>query len=650
MRIERILLQNYRQYKKIDFNFDSSSKYDLNMIIATNGTGKTNLLNAINWCLYGEEISLSKKSKSSPIINKNAIRNSNDEESVSVKIWVTNQRKNDILFSRNAFYKIQSKENIIERNTELTVEMTDDIGNTKILEGNDAEDAVERFVPENIKEFFFFDGERLDNYFKKATGENIKKATFKISQIDVLSKIEKNLDTLLKRMIKKAGKEYPDVEEAEKKLNSINLELKNIENKKRECEVQIHESKSSIDIINSKMVGSPDIDAYKEERKNIMETQTKKIESLEKKKIEKDATILKKGKLVLLLPAIETVLDVIAEKKVNKEYPPSIDIDIVDEILKKDKCSICGTFLDNESKIFVTKLHEFLTSVGDDSKKLKEMEDYLKFSKIKALEIKSDLFNLTSIIEEYKDDNINLQNRINSIDQKLEGHDEKKVNNWIRELKSFEETLGRNERKIGRLESKEETLKKDFQKWENELSSRMNKRDELKEINIQKEFCTKSLYSVVSTKESIINQTREKIESRTKVLFFELIWKKHTFKDITINDNYEINVIDSDGYQSLGSLGAAERQLLALAFTLALHEVSGFNSPILIDTPVGRVSDKQRENFAITLLNTSLKKQIILLFTPSEYSNEISKVLENKSNNKFNVELSSDEMEVMIKK
>ncbi|MBV1767973.1 MAG: hypothetical protein KUA29_06730, partial [Methanobacterium sp.] len=353
-----------------------------------------------------------------------------------------------------------------------------------ILEGNDAEDAVERFVPENIKEFFFFDGERLDNYFKRATGENIRKATFKISQIDVLSKIEKNLDTLLKKMIKKAGKEYPDVEEAEKKLNSINLELKNIENKKRECEVQIHESKSSIDIINSKMVGSPDIDAYKEERKNLMETQTKKIESLEKKKIQKNSTILKKGKLVLLLPAIETVLDVIAEKKVNKEYPPSIDIDILDEILKKDKCSICGTFLNNESKIFVTKLHEFLISVGDDSKKLKEMEDYLKFSKIKALEIKSDLFNLTSLIEEYKDDNINLQNRINSIDQKLEGHDEKKVNNWIHELKSFEETLGRNERKIGRLESKEETLKKDCQKWENELSSRMNKRDELKEINI----------------------------------------------------------------------------------------------------------------------------------------------------------------------
>ncbi len=284
MRIERILLHNYRQYKKIDLNFDSSSNYDLNMLIATNGTGKTNLLNAINWCLYGEELSLSEKSKSSPILNRNSIKNSNGETSVSVKIWVSNYQKNDILFSREALFRVGNKGSIIERNTELNVELTNEIGNTKILEGDEAQAEVERFVPENIKEFFFFDGERLDNYFKKATGENIRNATFKISQIDVLSRIEKRLDTILKKMINKAGKEYPDVEEAEIELNSLTTDLKDIINEKNECEDQIHEARISIDGINSQMIGIPDTDAYKEERKILTKTQLKKIESLVGKK------------------------------------------------------------------------------------------------------------------------------------------------------------------------------------------------------------------------------------------------------------------------------------------------------------------------------------------------------------------------------
>ena len=42
-----------------------------------------------------------------------------------------------------------------------------DMGNTKILEDEDAMLVAENFVPYAIKEFFFFDGERLDNFFEK---------------------------------------------------------------------------------------------------------------------------------------------------------------------------------------------------------------------------------------------------------------------------------------------------------------------------------------------------------------------------------------------------------------------------------------------------------------------------------------------------
>ena len=101
--------------------------------------------------------------------------------------------------------------------------------------------------------------------------------------------------------------------------------------------------------------------------------------------------------------------------------------------------------------------------------------------------------------------------------------------------------------------------------------------------------------------------------------------------------------------ECLGSCSAAERALLALSFTLALHKISGFETPLVIDTPISRVSDKNRENFANVLKQVSLKKQIIFLFTPSEYSDEISLIFENITATKINL-CSKNNFETFINK
>lgn len=78
-----------------------------------------------------------------------------------------------------------------------------------------------------------------------------------------------------------------------------------------------------------------------------------------------------------------------------------------------------------------------------------------------------------------------------------------------------------------------------------------------------------------------------------------------------------------------------------------MHEVSGYDNLLFIDTPVGRVSDYNRRNFSEVLLQLSNHKQIILAFTPSEYSEEIKDVLSENVVSSFNV-LKTDE-EVTVK-
>src|SRR5690554_7275686 len=59
MRVTNIDIENYRQYQSLSFTFPKSKSNDLHIVIAQNGVGKTNLLNAITWCLYGVEPHLS---------------------------------------------------------------------------------------------------------------------------------------------------------------------------------------------------------------------------------------------------------------------------------------------------------------------------------------------------------------------------------------------------------------------------------------------------------------------------------------------------------------------------------------------------------------------------------------------------------------
>lgn len=73
MRIESINISNYRQYRSLNISFPADKETDLHVIVAPNGIGKTNMLNAINWCLYNDEPHLGDPNESLAICNYTAL-------------------------------------------------------------------------------------------------------------------------------------------------------------------------------------------------------------------------------------------------------------------------------------------------------------------------------------------------------------------------------------------------------------------------------------------------------------------------------------------------------------------------------------------------------------------------------------------------
>lgn len=642
MRIESLTIKNFRQYQDLNLSFKKNNDYDLHIIIGKNGMGKTTLLNAINWCLYNEEPHSSKNDDKLPILNLKTINDSEirDKQEVIVEIRVRTNEDHSVTFKRTEQFKILGEEKIpIPQSNTLKVSYNDEVGNMIFVDGGDAEYYAEHFVPSAIREFFFFDGERLDNYFKDNKAQNIKNQIFILSHIYLLDNMESRINQLYKEFKREAGKINPEIE---RKREEMEINTKNLDNtvlKIKKIKKQIDIAQKSINDYEDKLKGIPDASILEKEREGLKQKR-EKIESLKlKKEIERKNLLIGYAKIIMLWPSIENSLDIIEIKKKNKEIPPTIDTGLLERILEKEKCDVCGRNLDEQSK---NKVNELLSTVKLSSNVvnlLHSMENPLinAESKLKSFKIKRK--EIQDNIKIYKEDLISVNEKINKINQKLSGYDTENIKNWHNERLKLEDLKAQNIKNLGAAEENKKYLIKKIDELKEELDSALKKEKKAKNLRKQIIFCEKSLETIKTTKYAIMNETKNEIESETKKIFFDLLWKKETFKDVKIDENYNINLIHKMNYDCLGSVSAAERELLALSFTLALHKISGFDSPILIDTPVARVSDEHRENFANIFLEVSKNKQIILLLTPAEYSEDISDLLEEKVHNKYEINL-----------
>ena len=203
MKIEKLILKNFRQYDDLNISLGND---DLCVLIGKMGMGKSNLLNSINWCLYEEEPFLSSTSLGLPILNLKAEDESEegDSQNVRVELWVKDGDQR-LIFIREAEYIVHKDKGIpptLVNKPEIEVKVSDDSGNYDIIYGEDAKDYVERFVPSAIKEYFFFDGERLNRYFKETSRQRIKNAIYQISQTQLLGNLETRLSTIIKELEK----------------------------------------------------------------------------------------------------------------------------------------------------------------------------------------------------------------------------------------------------------------------------------------------------------------------------------------------------------------------------------------------------------------------------------------------------------------
>ncbi len=646
MRIEKITINNFRQFKSEELEFIAGPSNDLHVFIGENGTGKTNLLNAINWCLYGDEPHLSTESRKLPILNLKTIQESEvgDKKIVSVKITVELNDQDYIVFFRKTSFQIGEANKVNSHGEEFEVQISDNQGNTKIITGDECENYVRRFVPRKIREFFFFDGEQLDKYLKE-DNVNIRRAVFDISQLDLLEgEIEKKLARIIRDLEKEAGNLNPSIDTTRKEKQDKEEKLKEIEERINNLLENSAIAKAEIQDLDEKIKGLPDIEKLEERLKLLKKHIKNKKIDLNKLSDKRRILLLTRGKSVFLNSAIKETLSLIKNKEEEGEIPPTIDSDLLHAILDKDNCSICGRDLAVTSRKHVSKLIEKIGVSSKVSNNLSRIDTSLQQLVINSSTLDEDLKEIADSIKSIDADIKENEEEIRNIEHEMIGYDDTdKIKNWIEDRKKYSKIYADDQKNLGIQEHLKKELIKKIEVLTIKLNKEMKKEGKASIIRKKIDFCTKALTVVKDSRECIMHETRKDLERNTEDYFLNMAWKTESFRNVKIMDDYTISLIHKMGYDCLGSLSAGERELLALAFTLGLHQVSGFDSPILIDTPVARISGKHRGNFGEILTEVSSEKQVILLFTPAEYSAEISINLDKSATSRNELKLSADE-------
>ena len=620
MRLQSLTMRNFRQYKKVDMIFPKS-KHDLHILKGKNGVGKTTFLNAINWCLYEDEPHAFDENTAGQILNVTA--NKDDEVLVSISVVADNGTK--FIFTRT----------LKNNKTDFSVDKKLKNGKTRHIKGDEALNLVDDFVPIVIREFFFFDGEQLDRYFLNNKGEHIKHNVFILSHIDILQNMQTHLHEKFKTIRKQASKLDSDVDDINKTLEQKENALKEEENREESVNDNVNTSIEKIAKLTEELEGIPDIRDL-EKRKQELESEIKKCEDkLDQIDVDKSELIISSAPALFTYDATKSLYDTIVEKENNNELPYQVDEEVIQESLDEGTCKVCNRHLDESSETFLRNSLAAYQLSTDQSKLLLDMKStlkvsmntpntYLKSSKILSNHYKDVNDDLTENQEEWKkvmEDYIGYNEKNDEIIKKF---------NLREELEASKDA---DHITLGIIKNNIENLKEEIKEKNEELAKVMKNKDKLKILNKKKELCENARDLAKNTKNEIMHRTKEDIEQFTRSAFFDLIWKKETYETVNIDDSYQLQLINKRTKKNtLGTASAAERELLTLSFTLGIHSISGFDAPLLIDTPLARISDDNRVNFVEKLLEISTVKQIIIIVTPAEYSDDIAPILDNVKN------------------
>lgn len=316
MKINRIYLENYRIHEKLEVEFDKG----INLLLGENGKGKSSILEAIGYALFGSDLRGTQKDaiqygKKSAKIQVEFTGVDGEEYIVTRKLPGTTS----IYRKSNPELELQGKEDRIRELCGIRGDIKDVYDNVIVAKQNEFISSFKATAKDREKTFDkVFNTEIYreiyDGYSKDVEGKYKNEIAIEENSIKSISDIMEDSQEIKEKLELEEERE----KEFEKYLNNLSVELKEIKEKLN----QIRETELKIEKINGEIRKSEEIlnsIALQEEklRKQIEETILAK--EIADKNIESHNEYIKTSEILENIKKEKKELDQIREKQNNLE-------------------------------------------------------------------------------------------------------------------------------------------------------------------------------------------------------------------------------------------------------------------------------------------------------------------------------------------
>lgn len=376
MKIKSIKLHNFMRYKgDNELIFSTDEEKNVTVVLGDNTFGKTTLAQAFRWALYENLNDTSYTKKKDIVLLNNEVAaemQGSLVRDVYVEIVVENDGE-EVKFVRKASFNRKSgNPNDISvkqiGSTQLTMQIKKDgawgdvINNSgsnidsKKYKAGCVQEAIDNMLPQNLSNYFFFDGERWNDLKSKTS--DIKSSVDTILGVSGLVEMKNHLKDNRISVTKKFREKLKGTSGEYERLQR---EIRGLEDLIAEYEKGITDTKAAIEtnvrIIESTQKTLNDNRKIEEDQKEL-EKLEQDIKEYEKVKADYYADIVKalsnsaKFFAATLLPEFEELLDRVDLEGKNI---PGVTVDTLEYLLEIGEC-LCGTKLTKDSEAYETMM------------------------------------------------------------------------------------------------------------------------------------------------------------------------------------------------------------------------------------------------------------------------------------------------------
>ena len=627
LRIKLLQLTNFGPYYG-EHTLHIPEDNGVSIIWGNNGFGKTSIMNAFRYVLWGKIYDRKRRTVSpSAFVNTNALGENGDmivelhmiydEDSYIVTRGLKRMSGDGSVISdyKNIFH--------IKKNGAILPPQEKDI-------------LLESILPDKISRFYLFDGELLGEYEDllddtDESGAKIKRSIEDILGLPMLEDARDNLSVVLGKM----NTEVSKITAADERTAALSK--------------NIAETQEELDHLNiSKIELQKEQDSLKAQEANILDLMSKnsKYSSLlnEKKHIEeiirndKDKVAkqieyfqnyIDESWRYIINVVIKNSIDEISPKvsaltnKINDINSAKFIVDYIENALKVDGdlCPICRQYISLEAK---TKIIDHLKSLSymdtsdDERRELQKLEVVNNFLNQSMVEDNSKLLlkYLDDIEECQAEIDIN-SNKLSHIKADLSSTScdlpEEEIDNLpnkyktvLNKLKANKDAIEENQKSIDTAEGAIDKLNKQIAK--------LATSDEAKQIILKREKAKKVFTLFENSIDLFRNALKESVQKDASDLFTKISHDKN-YKGLVINDNYGLQIVGSDGCV-VPNRSSGYEQVVAISLISALHKNAPIEGPIFMDSTFQRVDEIHKLNILNML--PEFGNQVIVLAYDSE--------------------------------